>query len=428
MNLRSARPIVLAVTSLGIASLAAAVASADRRPPRDAKTVTVTVDVGTNLAATVSPDGRTIVMDLQGVLWSVPIGGGTATRLTDDLLQPARPDYAPGGGWVVFQAYAGGTFHIWRMKPDGGSIQQLTSGHGDDRAPRFSPDGTKIVFSSDRAFAGSYDIWVLDLANGNALTRLTSNDGLEEFEPTWSPDGSRIAFVSGTSSTGARIEEIDGLGNRSTLVTAPPGSRVNSPAWSPDGRRLAYVQFANNKSRLEVRDVVTGTTTAIGTARDHVFPFYPQWLSNDVILYTADGKIQISNLSAGTIAAVPFTASFQLKRAEFARKSFDFNSSERRRAKGIVGPTLSPDGTVVAFEALNQIWLMPIGGKPVPITDDRYYKTDPAWSRDARHGAGRRGGIGRLVTGRKPARFPGPDRRDVHHRVGHWNGEAGHRS
>src|SRR5205814_1557940 len=65
-----------------------------------------------------------------------------------------------------------------------------------------------------------------------------------------------------------------------------------------------------------------------------------------------------------------------------AGKKFDCDSADKRQVVGIVGPALSPDAKQVAFEALNQIWLMEIGKKPRPITADTYYKCDPAWSAD----------------------------------------------
>jgi Tol biopolymer transport system component len=188
---------------------------------------------GTNIAATVSPDGKTVIMDLQNNLWSLPSHGGRAEKLTDDFLEPSRPHWSPTGELVAFQSFTTGTFHIWVMKPDGSGLHQLTDGHGDDREPRFSPDGKRIAFSSDRAFAGTYDIWVVDVATG-ALTQWTSGPA-DEFEPSWTPDGNEIVFVSGTGAVGTTIQAMDASGNARTLITAPTGFRLNSPVMSPDG-------------------------------------------------------------------------------------------------------------------------------------------------------------------------------------------------
>ncbi len=100
---------------------------------KTSSTRTVIVTEGTNVNVTVSPDRKTIIMDLQETLWSLPIAGGAAKRLTDPFLEPARPDWSPKGDLVAFQSFKGGTFHIWLMKPDGTGVRQLTDGHGDDR-------------------------------------------------------------------------------------------------------------------------------------------------------------------------------------------------------------------------------------------------------------------------------------------------------
>src|SRR4029077_2496606 len=201
---------------------------------------------GTNIAASGSPDGKTVIMDLQNSLWSLPVGGGKSETIGDGFLEPSRPQWSPRGDLVAFQSYTTGTFHIWVMKPDGTGIHQLTDGHGDDREPRFSPDGTRIAFASDRAFAGSYDIWVVDVATG-ALTQWTKGPA-DEFEPSWTPDGKEIVFVSGAGAVGTTIQAMDAAGTARTLVTAPTGFRLNSPVMSPDGIRVAYEQFAANKS------------------------------------------------------------------------------------------------------------------------------------------------------------------------------------
>src|SRR5579863_1373835 len=314
-------------------------------------------------------------MDLHGSLWTLPFHGGAARQITDPLLEQARPDYSPKGDFIAFQAYRGGTFHIWTVRSDGSGLKQITTGHGDDREPRISPDGARIAFSSDRAFEGSYDIWVVELATGKT-TRCTSAPA-DEYEPAWSPDGKQVAFVSGAGINGTSIHAIDDGGKERIMVTAPPGARLNSPSWAPDGNRIAYLQFAANQSIL----MVSGKRVGDG---DDVFPFPAAWLPGDRLLYAGNGGIHITSLETGKTSDVPFEAQFSLHRPTYRHKRFDFDSKASKEVKGIVSPALSPNGRQVVFEALNQLWLMDIGGKPRQLTHDRFYKEDPAWSPDGR--------------------------------------------
>jgi Tol biopolymer transport system component len=108
------------------------------------------LDQGTDIAARLSPDGRTIAFDLVGVLWLIPASGGPAKRLTSDFIDIAQPDWAPGGDEIVFQAYAAGSFDLWTVRPDGSKLTRLTEGPFDHREPRFNPKNRQqIAFSSD---------------------------------------------------------------------------------------------------------------------------------------------------------------------------------------------------------------------------------------------------------------------------------------
>ncbi len=365
-------------------------AAAPRKlPATKALVKDVTVTEGTNIAATVSPDGKTIIMDLQEALWSVPVSGGKARLLTDPMLEPSRPDWSPRGDLVAFQGYKSGNFHIWVMKPDGTGIRQVTDGFGDDREPRVSPDGTKIAFASDRAMKGNYDIWVVDIATG-ALTQKTSR-AKEEYEPTWMPDGKTIAFVSGVgvarghgaSVSGHDIEAVDDTGVIKPLYSqpkageaGPQAAHIESPSYSPDGK-LSFVLVNGSKSDL----MVDGKKA--GSAAD-VFPFYPAWLSGSKLLYTGDGKLLTTDLSSGDTTPIPFQATFHIDRPGYAHRVYDFDETSSHAVKGIMHPALSPDGRQVVFEALNQLWLMPLGGKPSALTSDSFFKQDPAWSPDGK--------------------------------------------
>jgi len=372
---------------LGWAALAAmTVALLAPVAPAAAQDESVEVRRGTNLAVSLSPDGRTLVMDLQGVLWRLPAAGGRGVRLTDDLDDPALPSWAPDGRRIVYESYRDGTYDLWTMRPDGRDKRRVTHGPFDDREPVYSPDGRSIAFSSDRG--GSYDVWVLDLASGGLARR--TDAPTEESQPTWSPDGREVAYVVGrapddperaigqlTRLTSRTIEASDAAGARRTLVTETAGA-IASPSWGPEGDAIAYVVTAPNRSVLKVsgREI---------TAGEDVFAFRPQWASPTELVYGADGRIKRRDLGSGAAREIPFSVRLDVARRAYERKDRARDDDLRSRpVRGIVSPVLAPDGQRIAFVALGDLWLMRRGGTPRRLTRDRAVESDPAWSPDGR--------------------------------------------
>ena len=138
-----------------------------------------------------------------------------------------------------------------------------------------------------------------------------------------------------------------------------------------------------NQSHLVVTELNGGRAKYKGAAMD-TFPFPAVWLSDTELLYTGDGKILKTDVTAATEMAVPFSADIPAWRPQYVHKHYDFDSTVAHAVKGIYAPALSPDGRQVAFVALNQVYVMPIGGKPVAITSDAFYKQGPAWSPDGK--------------------------------------------
>ena len=83
------------------------------------KPISINLREGTNMAAALSPDGRTLMIDLQGSLWTLPASGGPAKRVTDEYLDARQPAWAPDNRRVAFQGYADGVWHIYVMNADG---------------------------------------------------------------------------------------------------------------------------------------------------------------------------------------------------------------------------------------------------------------------------------------------------------------------
>lgn len=312
--------------------------------------------------------------------------------MTGPLVEASHPEYSPDGKLVVLQSYQGGTFHIWLMRPDGTGLRQVTTGHGDDREPRFSPDGKTVAFSSDRAFKGSYDVWTVDVASG-MLTQITSGAD-DEYEPAWSPDGKQLAYVDGVFVPGGPgvggvqgrtivAVEVD-TGKTRTLasVEKTPG-RFESPSWSKDGK-LAYVELFGAGTYVDEAKLIVDGEVVSGGNND-TFPFPAAWASPGTLYYTANGKILKADLAAKTEVVIPFSAEIKSIRPVYPGKNFGFDETAAKQVKGVLAPALSPDGTTVAFVALNQLYLLQVGeSTPKALTHDSFYKQGTAWSPDGK--------------------------------------------
>lgn len=373
----------VALVAVSLASTIALVASQGRAPagasrPRPGPAAPVVKDVtvheGTSMSVAVSPDGRRLAVDFQGSIWVLPAAGGTATRITDVFNDARQPAWSPDGQTIAFFAYRDGGYDLWAVAPDGTNQRKLTTGAYDDREPVWSHDGKRIAFSSDRGdpLGSNYNIWTLDLATG-ALVQLT-NHAAEDSMPSWSANDADIAFVS-TRDGGRHVWAVPSTGGQERQVASSAGV-IDAASWGPAGQIVAHaVQGAS--SRLEVAGAnITGT--------ENVFPFRPSWASATDFFYTADGKIRKGTLGAAAFTDVPFTITVQATQANgtYTRAKRDFDSRTPRKTLGLVRPVLSPDGTKVAFAAVGDIWVMPVGGAAVNITKDRFLDTDPAWSPD----------------------------------------------
>lgn len=368
------RVLSLGGTAMAAGSLAGPAAAAKAARPKGERRVTVRE--GTNIAVAVSPDGRTLAFDLFGVIWTLPVAGGVARRLTDDLTDGAQPDWSPDGKRLAFQSYRDGTFQVWTVGVDGQGLAQHTHGPFDAREPRWSPDGKSIAFSSDRT--GAYAIHVLDVASG--AVRLWADSSGQACEPAWAPDGRRIAFAVDRS----RIEIVDDKGGRTTgpAITASADRlapvELHSPAFTPDGKGIAYAVVDKTVAELRGRGGVL-------VSGEDVFPFRPQWLPGGDLVYAADGKIRRRAPSASQPVDIPFRVTVPVVKPAYARRRRDHDDLAPKPVIGIGSPALSPDGTQVVFRALNGLWRLTIGKGPAkPLVRDGYWVCDPAWSPDGR--------------------------------------------
>ncbi|MEY2474746.1 MAG: TolB protein [Actinomycetota bacterium] len=324
--------------------------------------VRLTTDPGQDDQPAWSPDGRQIAF-----ISNRPLGSGAPFLYVMDADGSDQhqvgaeiawtPSWSPDGR-LVYQEAPGGKLHV--INADGTGLLTLTNGPGHDFHPSWSPDGSRIAFTSDRD--GEHQIYAVD-ADGSDQTRLTTTTGYAT-QPDWSPDGSRLAFSRGS---GTHTMHADGSG-QVPLVAAPANSPGNGPKWSPDGTRFAVTAWVDAVGHIDVM-------RADGTRRSTVLTdaTSPSWQP----VTPATGRLVFHSPASGRPALYTSNADGSDTQPLFAQPEDALE----------VYPAWSPDGSKVAFLSTrgNQellLWVANADG-----TDAREIGGDPglvqpAWSPD----------------------------------------------
>ncbi|MEM9547774.1 MAG: amidohydrolase family protein [Bacteroidota bacterium] len=242
-------------------------------PPGEFKTITINTDEGTWMNLDVSPDGETIAFDMLGDIFTMPIAGGKATAIRTGLAWEVQPRWSPNGKKLLFTSDAGGGDNIWTMNPDGSEATQITKEEFRLLNNAEWIDSEYIVarkhFTSTRSL-GAGEMWMYHISGGAGI-QLTKkkNEQQDVNEPTVSKDG-RYVYYSEDMYPGGYfqynkdpndqifvIQRYDRETGKIKQITGGPGGACR-PQLSNDGKMLAYVRRVRTKSVLFIHELSTG--------------------------------------------------------------------------------------------------------------------------------------------------------------------------
>ncbi|PTX62083.1 imidazolonepropionase-like amidohydrolase [Kordia periserrulae] len=370
-----------------------------------------TTNEGTWMNLDVSPDGKMIVFDMMGDIYTIPISGGTAKALRTGIPFEIQPHFSPDGTKILFTSDAGGGDNIWVMNADGSDAKQITKENFRLlNNSTWMPDGNSFVarkhFTSTRSL-GAGEMWQYHITGGSGLQLTKRKNAQQDVnEPSISPDGKYLYYSEDVYPGGSFqynkdpnkqiyvIKRYDFETGKTTQVTGGPGG-ASRPQISRDGKKLAFIKRVRTKSVLYLHDLETGEELPLYDALDKdqqeawaIFGVYPNfsWMPNNTeIVFWADGKIQKIDINSLKVTNIPFTVNATLQIADaisfktpVAPDEFD--------AKVIRQAVTSPDGKTLVFNAVGYLWTKKLpNGIPKRLTSGTDFEFEPSFSPDGKN-------------------------------------------
>jgi len=388
-------------------------------PQGEFKTVNIDVDQGTWMNVDLSPDGKTLVFDLLGDIYTMPVKGGKATALMTDIAWQMQPRFSPDGKYIAFTSDEDGGDNLWIMNRDGSNAKAVSSeSFRLLNSPAWSPDGNYLVgrkhYTKSRSL-GAGEVWLYHKTGGKGVM-LTKrpNEQKDLGEPAYSPDGKYVYFsqdatpgksfhYSKDSVKGIyKIKRLEmATGEIETIISGTGGAIRPTP--SPDGKYLAFIRRDDFQSNLYLYNLKSGEKTQIyqGLDRDMqetwaIHGVYPTmaWLpESNGLVFWAGGKIKQLSLSKNLADNKVNNIEFNVQTTKKIQHSLRFQQQIAQTefdVKMLRDVEVSPNGKKVVFEAMGHIYTRSIAngkvtGKAKRLTkQNSHFEFNPSFSRDGK--------------------------------------------
>ncbi len=365
------------------------------------RTLAIDMTVGSWISLDVSPDGATIVFDHLGDLFTVPITGGDATQLTSGMAFDAQPRFSPDGSRIVFTSDRSGGQNVWVMSMDGSDTIQVTKGAANrTESPDWSPDGDYIV-SSKGGFRGGGlpKLWLHHVDGGSGVQLIDEPENLKTIGAAFDPGGRYIwhARRTGDWTYNAQLPQYQlAAYDRETGETYTRTSRYGSgvrPTLSPDGRWLVYGTRHDARTGLRIRDLASGDERWLAHPVQHddqesratldVLPGMSFTPDSRYLVASYGGRIWKLDVERGGAEEIPFRVRYDLALGPVVDFDYPIEDTPTFTVRQIRDAVPSPDGSRIAFTALDRLWVAGAdGSNPRRLTDSDMSEHFPAWSPD----------------------------------------------
>ena len=367
-------------------------------PLEPARWARFTTDEGTWISLDVSPDGQTIVFDLVGDLYSMPITGGETTRLTSGMGYDMQPRFSPDGEQIVFVSDRSGDNNVWLMPSAGGEPTQLSKGVGSYfLSPDWMPDGKYVIVS--RSFSGLEKLWLYHIDGGTGLEMVGGAGGLRMLGASVDAEGRYIWYAqrNGTWNYNAIFPQYQvWMYDRKTGTRTPMTNRYGSafrPVLSPDGNLLAYGSRDDADTGMRLRELGSGQERWLAypiqrddmesTASMDVLPGYSFTPDSEAIVMSYGGRIWRVPVDGSDPEQIPFTVNAEVAIGPEVEFEYPIEDTPTFTVKQIRDARPSPDGSTIAFTALDRLYVADLpDGTPRRLTSDEVGEFQPIWSPD----------------------------------------------
>jgi imidazolonepropionase-like amidohydrolase/Tol biopolymer transport system component len=364
---------------------------------------------GTWMNVDVSPDGKRLVFDLLGDLYTMPIDGGEATRLTTGPAYDMQPRFSPDGRRIAYCSDRDGLWNIWTIEPDGKDARQVSrERRWFVNSPAWSPDGTYIFarrhFVKERSL-GAGEIWMYHASGASDGLQVTERTGWQKDngEPDVSPDnrylyyskdvtpGQTFEYNKDPNGTIYAVMRRDLATGRERRAVSVQGGSV-APQVSPDGRTLAYIRRVRLKSALYLRDLESGRDRELFGRVDKdlqeawaIHGLYPQYAwtpDGRTIVIWGEGRFWRVDAASGKGSEIPFKAKVEQTVNDAVRFPQNVHPDEFP-VRMLRDVRVSPDGRTVVYSALGHLYTRALpDGEPRRLTKDDRFEFFPSFSRD----------------------------------------------